>query len=63
MWVKTAEGDWVNLALVAALTTEEITSGTWVVNAGTRRLAGTYASQADAQDAARTLVHGFDQTA
>lgn len=62
MWMKCTDGNYVNLDAQSVLTAFSSNGTTWFVQAsGNRNLnIGTFAAEADAQDAIRELVQGVD---
>jgi hypothetical protein len=58
-WVQDTDGGYVNLDQVQVLTVTTLDSGvTWRISTGSRRLTGSYATQADAETAMQNLVNG-----
>lgn len=68
VWVETDTGDYVNVSALASKVLATGGGGSWSLQLKTTEgsgvttynLAGTWASQADAQDAARKLLDGID---
>lgn len=66
MWWKTLEGNYVNGVHIAKLFVRQDTSPAgWLIDAyeaggPNQTLNGVYSTQAEAQEAARRLVHGYD---
>lgn len=68
MWLKNIDGAYVNANNIRTLVTDEPESGVWRIKAlyidgASNYLPGDYTSAANALEAARILVQGFDPSA